>query len=405
MRQKLVATYRIIKMRSLDGAAGVPDRAVLAIRAQAEAGLEDFGDPWIFEHLDALIPALNREAALSPAGVQVAEGMLTRALVNRLRFVDLVKRNPEINNEKVSVAAVVVGLPRTGSTMLHRILASSPGMTGVRWYEAQNYAPFPGEARGDPEPRRAAAREILDYMLTAIPELMSIHPMDIDQPDEELIILGQLFSSTMIEGTYHVPSYARWLTEHDRIRPYRDLKQILKALQWQDPSRAGSRWVLKTPGHLMALDAIAEVFPEATVVMTHRDPAETVPSYCSMEASLYSMVSDSITPAAIGAFWSGRLAELLGMFMQARERSTAGRFVDVRYADLTSRPIEEASRVLAAAGVAVTPEIRAGMDTWIEANRREHRAPHRYSAADFGLTEDEIRRRFADYRAKFIDVA
>jgi hypothetical protein len=377
----------------------------LEARAREEAGLQDFGDPWIFEHLDALIPALNTEAELSEAGAGVAAGMIVRALVNRLRFIELLKRHPEIDQEEVQVAAVVVGLPRTGSTMLHRILASAPGMTGVRWYEAQNYAPFPGEQRGDPEPRRAAARQILDYMLQAIPELMSIHPMDIDQPDEELIVLGQLFSSTMIEGTYHVPSYARWLVEHDRERPYRELKRILKAMQWQDPSRAGKKWVLKTPGHLMALDAIDKVFPEAVVVMTHRDPLETVPSYCSMEASLYQMVSDSIGKQKVAAFWEPRLHELLTMFTASRERLGDGKFVDVRYKDQLKEPIAVASRVLTAAGVEVTPEVRAGMDEWVEANRREDRAPHRYTLEDFGLDAEEVRVRFADYRRRFIETA
>ena len=390
-----------IKMRS-KSSGGISPRQALMKRAEAEAGLADFGDPWIFEHLDALIAALNAEAALSPAGVEIATGMITRALVNRLRFVELLRRHPEIEAEEVRVAAVVVGLPRTGSTMLHRMLASAPGMTGVRWYEAQNYAPFPGEARGAPEPRRQAARVILDHMLGAIPELMSVHPMDIDQPDEELIVLGQLFSSTMLEGTYHVPGFARWLTAHDRVRPYRDLKRILQALQWQDPSRAGCKWVLKTPGHLMALDAVAEVFPKAMVVMTHRDPVETVPSYCSMEASLYRMVSDDISPAAIAAFWTPRLAELLDMFMAARDRQGEGRFIDVRYEDLLAQPVEEGLRVLTAAGVEPTPGLMAGMEGWIAANRREHRAPHRYSAADFGLETAAIRQRFASYRNRFI---
>jgi len=381
----------------------VPERAELAARACAEAGLTDFGDPWLFEHLDALIPLLNSEAELSPSGVGVASGMITRALVNRLRFIDLLKRHPEIDDEQVHVAAVVVGLPRTGSTMLHRILASSPGMTGVRWYECQNYVPFPGEARGQPEPRREAARQILDYMLKTIPDLMSIHPMDIDQPDEELIVLGQLFSSTMIEGTYHVPGFAQWLTTHDRERPYHDLKRILKALQWQDPSRAGKQWILKTPGHLMGLDGIDRVFPEAVVVMTHRDPVETMPSYCSMEYSLYRMVSDTITKEQVAAYCIPRWQQLLDMFIDARGRLGDKRFVDVNYRELTKRPIEVGSEVLRRAGVTVTPEIRAGMEQWIEANRREDRAPHRYTLQDFGLTEAELQARFANYRARFIN--
>lgn len=381
----------------------VPNRDELVARACEQAGLSDFGDTWFFANIDALIPALNTEARLSEAGVVSASAMIVNGLVNRLRHIDLIRRHPEILDERVEVAAVVVGLPRTGSTMLHRMLASAPGMTGTRWFETQNYAPFPEEERGNPEPRREAARGFLDYMLATIPDLMSIHPMSIDQPDEELIILGQLYSSTMIEGTYHVPGYARWLTDNDRIQCYRDLKQILQSLQWQDPSRKGAKWVLKTPGHLLALDAVIGIFPEAKIVMTHRDPVATVPSYCSMEHSLYQMVSDRVDPASVAAFWVPRLAELLDRFMAVRGQVAGQNFIDVRYADLLGDPIGEGARVLAAAGVDVTDAVRAGMAEWIEANKREDRAPHKYALEDFGLVRADVEQRFAAYRAAFLE--
>lgn len=382
----------------------VPDRSALAASASAEAGLTDFGDTWFFANLDQLIASLNGEAQLSDTGVAIATGGLTRALVNRLRFVDLMKRHPEIDQEEIKVAAVVVGLPRTGSTMLHRMLCAAPGMTGTKWWETQNYTPIAGEAPSDPGPRREAAKGILAYMLANIPDLMSIHPMDIDQPDEELIIMGQLFASTLNEGMYHLPSYAKWLMSDasDRVQPYRDLKQILKLLQWADPSRKGARWVLKTPGHLMALDAVLDIFPDAQIVMTHRDPVATVPSYCSMEYSLYRMASDTITREDVARFWAPRLAQLLAHFVQVRDATDGSRFVDVRYTDLTSDAIGQGEEVLRRAGVVVTPEIRSGMDEWVEANRREDRAPHKYTLEDFGLTREEVEQRFADYRKRFI---
>lgn len=383
--------------------AGVPGRDVLVAQACAQTGLSDFGDTWFFANIDALIPALNGEAQLSEAGVASASAMIVNGLVNRLRHVELVKRHPEILDEEVEVAAVVVGLPRTGSTMLHRMLASAPGMTGARWFETQNYAPFPGEERGNPEPRREAAKGFLAYMLDKIPDLMSIHPMSIDQPDEELIILGQLYSSTMIEGTYFVPRFAHWLTANDRFQCYRDLKQILKSLQWQDRSRQGAKWVLKTPGHLMALDAVIEVFPEAKIVMTHRDPVATVPSYCSMEHSLYQMASDSIDRESVAGFWVDRLADLLKRFMVVREQVNGRNFIDVRYPDLLSDPIGQGTRVLEGAGITVTPEIRAGMEEWVEHNKREDRAPHKYTLQDFGLDKADVERRFESYRAAFIE--
>jgi len=219
----------------------VRSRDALLAQAVDQTNLTDFGDEWFFANIEALIPSLNKQARLSVEGVYAAEHMIVSALVNRLRHVQLLKDHPEILDEAVTVKTVLTGLPRTGSTMLHRMLAAAPNLTAVRWYEAQNYVPLENEIRGHPEPRREAASGVLNYMLDKIPDLMSIHPMDIDQPDEEVIIMGQLFSSSMIESTYFVPEYAEWLSSQDSTKAYLDLIEILKSLQWQDPARQGKQ--------------------------------------------------------------------------------------------------------------------------------------------------------------------
>jgi len=378
-------------------------RDALIAEARSRTGLKDFGDEWFFVNLDALLPSLRDEARLSPAGVAYAWETFVTSLVNRLRFIDTVKRHPEIDEEQVDVAAIVCGLPRTGSTMLHRMLASAPAMTGVRWYETKNYAPFPGEERGRPEPRRAAARLLLDEMLAGIPDLMSIHPMDLDQPDEELMILGHHFSSTMIEGTFFVPGFAHWLMRQDHTQSYRDLERVLKLLQRNEPSRRGRKWVLKTPGHLMGIGSAIEVFPDAKLIMTHRDPLKIVPSWASMEYSLYRMVSDSITPEEVGTFWLDRLAELLNNFVTVRAAVHGRNFVDVRYTEQLADPVATGRRVLEACGITVTQEIEDGMAEWIEANRREDRAPHNYTLEEFGLDKAVIEEKFATYRQNFLE--
>lgn len=375
----------------------VPNRDALIVQAVEQTGLSDFGDTWFFANIDALIPSLNNQAKLSGEGLYGAQHMIVSSLVNRLRHVLLIKDNPEILDEDVKVAAVLTGLPRTGSTMLHRMLAAAPNLTGVRWYETQNYVPLEGETRGDPEPRREAARGVLAYMLEKIPELMSIHPMDIEQPDEEVIILGQIFSSSMIESTYFVPDYAAWLSKQDPRKAYEDLIQILQSLQWQDPSRRGKSWVLKTPGHLMGLQTVLDVFPKAKIVMTHRDPVSTIPSYCSMEASLYKMGSENISNSEIGRYWMARLKDWLDNFMTVRAGAVASRFIDVNYKSLLDAPSDEGMRVLAAADIPMSPDIKNGMEDWIEANRREHRAAHKYSLEDFGLDEASIRASYENY--------
>ena len=380
----------------------VPNRKSLVAQAIEQTGLSDFGDPWFFANIDVLIPSLNSQAQLSKAGVFGAQHMIVSGLVSRLRHIELIKQNPKILEEEVTVSAVLTGLPRTGSTMLHRMLASAPDLTAVKWYEAQNYVPLMGETRGNPAPRQEAAQGILNYMLGAIPELMSIHPMSINQPDEEVIILGQLFSSSMIESTYYVPDYAKWLSGQDPRRAYDDLIDILKSLQWQDSSRAGKNWVLKTPGHLMALDTVLDVFPAAKIIMTHRDPIATIPSYCSMEASLYKLGSQTISNTMIGTYWFSRLHEWLEKFMMVRSRSDASRFMDIDYKDMISTPLAVGQSVLDFCGIDLSPDIEAGMSGWIEANKREHRAAHKYSLDDFSLTEEAIRSRYQTYISHFV---
>ncbi len=378
------------------------NRADLVAEARSRTGLQDFGDEWFFTNLDMFLECLKKEARLSLNGTHYARETIITSLVNRLRFIDAVKRHPEIDDEEVHVAAVIAGLPRTGSTMLHRMLASAPGMTGAKWYETKNYAPFPGEQRGDSTPRREAGKILLQEMIDAIPDLLSMHPMDLDAPDEELMILGHHFSSTMLEGTFFIPTFARWQMTQDRRQAYRDLKRVLKLLQWYDPSRRGKKWVLKTPGHLMGIAAVMEVFPEAKLIMTHRDPVQIVPSWASMEHGMYLMVSDEVGKKEVGAFWLDRLAELLNGFVAERDRVNGRNFIDVPYSELLAHPIETGTRVLEAAGVKVTDEIVAGMAEWIEANKREDRAPHKYTLEEYGLDKSEIERKFAAYRRAFL---
>ena len=151
----------------------------------------------------------------------------------------------------------------------------------------------------------------------------------------------------------------------------------------------------------MAMDAALKAFPDAKFINTHRDPVSTVPSYCSMEASLYKMGSSEITHEEIGGFWMGRLKSWLDTYMKARAEADDSRFMDIHYKRLLENPTEVGGAVLEFAGIPLSNEIEAGMDDWIEANRREHRAPHLYAMEDFGLNAKKIETAFSDYRDKF----
>ncbi|MFT4054406.1 MAG: sulfotransferase [Novosphingobium sp.] len=377
------------------------DRDTLLGLARDRAGLSDFGDTWFLEPMDRFIAASNAEGRLAPAGHAAQTEVIVKGLVSRLRMVADIARHPEILEERVEVAGVILGLPRTGSTIFQRLLASAPGMTGLRWYEAQNFAPFPGEERGNPMERRAYAQAMIDGWLQAAPELASIHPLDPDAPDEEILILGQMFVSTMVEGMNFVPTFARWLNDYDQSKGHEDLVTILRYLQWQDPARKGRKWILKSPSNLPYAELCATAFPDALLIMTHRDPVQTVPSYISMEAALYKL-SATVEDAEVGRFWFARLAEWVRRFETARARIGEHRFIDIDYREVAREPVAQAQRVLTRMGIAIDASVDAALAEFVAGNKREQRPMHDYAPERFGLDEDMIRREFAAYRARYI---
>jgi LPS sulfotransferase NodH len=351
--------------------------------------------------MDRYIEAVHREGRLTQDGFAAQTEVVVKGLASRLRMIDDIQRHPEILDEQVTVAGIILGLPRTGSTIFHRLLASAPGMTAIRWYEAQNYALLPGETRGNPAARRDYAKAMIAGWLDAAPELASIHPLDPDAPDEEILILGQMFVSTMIEGMSFVPSFARWLDSYDQSRGHEDLKTILKYLQWQDSSRRGRKWILKSPSNLPYAELAAKAFPDAVLIMTHREPLDVVPSYVSMEAALYKLTA-SIPDHEVGKFWLARLAEWMRRFEAARVQIGEDRFIDIDYRDVSRSPIAQAERVLTRMGVSVDARVDAALAEFSAGNKREQRPLHEYSLDRFGLDEDAIKAAFASYRRRYI---
>lgn len=369
--------------------------------ARDRSGLEDFGDTWFLEPMGRFIEAANREGRLTEQGLAAQTEVIVKGLVSRLRMVADIKRHPEILDEKIEVAGIILGLPRTGSTIFHRLLAQAPGMTAIRWFEAQNFAPFPGEQRGEPTERRAYAQAMIEGWLLAAPELASIHPLDPEAPDEEILILGQMFVSTMVEAMTFVPSFARWLNLYDQSRGHQDLKTILRYLQWQEPSRRGKRWILKSPSNLPYAELAAKAFPDALLIMTHRDPLQTVPSYISMQATLYKLAA-RISDAEVGAFWFPRLVEWMQRFEEARVRIGEERFIDIDYRAVARTPLDQARRVLNRMGIPTGADTDAALAEFMAGNQREQRPAHEYSLERFGLDEAAVTKAFADYRARYI---
>jgi hypothetical protein len=384
---------------------GLPGAEALLAEARERTSLHDAGDPWFLEPLRVLIESLRRDARLNDAGVRNETERLIGALVNRLRLIDACRRAPGIARERVDVAAVVVGLPRTGSTLLHRLLASVPSMTALRWWEICNCAPWPGERPGHPDERRRAGQELIDAMLAGNPDLAAGHPYQVDGVEEETMILGQSFMGTLAEGFAHVPGYVEWLKTADQRPAYRELRGVLQSMQWFDPARRGRRWVLKSPAHLASLEALRAEFPEATLVVTHRDPLQTIPSLCSLITMLQGLETDAPDRIESGRFIAGRWAWNLEHFTALRRQVPPDKLLDVDYGVLLRDPVTTAVRVLRSVGQEVSDAERAALHDWLAQNRREQHPAHRYAAEEFGITTMGLERMFAAYRAEFVPSA
>lgn len=379
----------------------LPTLDALLADARQRAGLDDFGDPWFREPLGVLLESMKREAQLSAAGAIEQTERLMTGLVNRLKIEDFCKHHPEIAREPVNVGAVIVGLGRSGSTMLQRLLAEAEGTTAIRWWETLSPVPFPDEPPGDPSARIDLAVRVVDGILAANPGLLAIHPFDARAADEEVMLLEQAFVSSAPESYMNVPTYGAWLERADQSPAYLELRRILQMLTFQQPARRAKKWILKTPHHLTALETVAKVFPEAKIVMPHRDPVKTVVSWCSLVKSLSAPNTDTLDPKWIGDHWSRRLARNLDRFMEVRAALGEGRFVDVDYAALTRDPVAAALDVLRAIGIAPTSVDENRIRAWSVENAREGRGAHRYAPEDFGLSTARLENLFADYRRRF----
>jgi NAD(P)-dependent dehydrogenase (short-subunit alcohol dehydrogenase family) len=356
--------------------------------ARRRTGLEDFGDEGFVAALEVLVVAMREEARLTATGHAIQRVRLVDALCVRLRLQALCVAHPEIEALALPPVVVVAGVQRTGTTKLHRLLAADPDTRALYSWEALDPVPRAGEGRGQGHRRRrraAVAQHALAYLA---PDFFAVHPVEADAPEEDVLLLDLSFMSQTPEATLHVPSYARWLEAQDDGPAYALLRRLLQALTWQRPGR---RWVLKTPEHLEHLDALLATFPGATVVQTHRDPLETMASFCSMVAHGRGVFSDHVDPHEVGRHWL-RKVRRMGLRAVDTRRRHPERFVDVTYEALVSDPLGQVERIYAAVGERLGAPARAAMEALDERNVQHRHGVHRYALEDFGLSRQDVDR-------------
>lgn len=371
------------------------DEEPLLRAARRTARMSAFGGEEFREPLGVLLRALRTEARLTLAGQLVARGDIVGLLVNRLRLEQDRRHHPGIANERIQRPVFVVGLPRTGSTLLHHLLAQDPDARVARAWEVMEPSPPPAKARYESDPRIRRASRRLAWFDRLAPDFKKIHPLGAELPLECIAIMSASFLSPRFHTTYHVPSYQAWLAGADLQPAYDFHRRFLQHLQWRMPA---GRWVLKAPSHMFGLTALFATYPDAVVVHTHRDPVVVLASVASLTLVLQQAFSRHLDPAEIGAEVTERWTTGLALAMRARrDPGLTGRFFDVHYGDLMRDPMTVVRRVYSRFDLPLSSEAESRMRDFILRSPKDRHGAHRYSLSAFGLDAHELGRRFKSY--------
>jgi hypothetical protein len=379
------------------------DPESLLASARRRAGLDDFGDDGFRAPLARLLEALEGEAALSPLGRVIARAELIRLLENRLQIAACWQRHPEIGEGRIREPLFVIGMGRTGTTILHDLLAQDPGSRVPHSWEVARPCPPPERARADDDPRIAALDAELAGTDRLIPEFKKMHPMGARLPQECVAITAHEFTSMLHHTTYRIPSYAAWLHGEADLAPvYAAHRRFLQLLQWRWPAE---RWVLKSPGHLWALSPMLKEYPDALLVQTHRDPLRVVASLASLIEMLRAMTSFHVDRREIAREWMEQIAVALDRSVDARERGEvdASRVVDLSFAELMREPFGAIRRLYERFGMRYGDEVESRMRRFLAENASDKHGAHRYRFADTGIDPAEARERFRRY-VEYFDV-
>jgi len=369
----------------------VEDLHASAIKA---TGLDDFGadDDNYREALGVLLESYRRDADLTELGSKMSRFFLRNALVARLLSAASWKRYPQHADVAITAPIFVTGLPRTGTTALHRLLCGDPRHQGLELWLAEFPQPRPPRETWPDNPVFAELDARFSKAHIENPDYTGLHYMTADEVEECWQLLRQSLHSVSYETLAHVPTYSQWLAKQDWTEPYRRHRKNLQLIGLNDPDK---RWVLKNPSHLFALDALFATYPDALVIQCHR-PAETImASMCSLAQHTTAGWSETFVGTTIGADSLETWSRGLERFNAERPNHDPAQFYDVDYVDLIRDPIRTVEDIYSHFGIEMTEGALGAIQNIDDESKKGPRAPkHTYSLADYGLTEDQVRERF-----------
>lgn len=363
--------------------------------ARHQTGLDDFGDLAFREALCKLVDSVKSEANLHERGVATLKRSLLGYLCNRLKIVDYLGNHPELLDRPVEKPLFLFGLPRTGTTLTINLLASDRRRRCYTRWEALDSVP-PAPATGfENDPRYLAEKQRIEMSIKYMPHLSAIHHEDADSPSECQFAMAMSFCAQLFDSILDVPGYHRWfLDEADYEPAFRFQKMQLQLMQ----ANKQGRWTFKNPWHPLFLDDLVKVYPDAQLVMTHRDPLEVVGSACSLCATVRPIYSDVVDPRSV----ADMLMETFDVMIerQAAFRAKHGQqaIFDIDYAEQVADPIGQMRKLYAHFGEPFTEEAETAMQACMAQNPKGKFGKHSYTLEQFGVSEDEVRERYQSYR-------
>ncbi len=376
-------------------------------QASAQTGLSDFGDQDYRQRMTVLLRAFDELPHFTDFGRTYAFSLMLTFLKGRLQVIDHLKRHPEIFDIDIAAPMIIAGLPRTGTTHLHSMLAADPALRALPYWEAQEPLPPLGE-EGTIEPRRQRTGDALNISNTLMPYFSLMHEMTVDHIHEDIGLMVQDFASGFFTTLTHLPRWSDYLRDNDQTPGYQFLRMMLQVLLHQDACGRGQehmyrRWVLKSPQHLEQFVPIMKVFPDATFIVTHRDPVDVSVSMATMMTYTMRMSVDEVDVPTVAGYWIDRIDEMLSACLRDHDKLPPDCTIDVRFDEFMADDLAMVQRVWDTAGYTPTKESRSAVAQYLAGHTRGRLGAVDYRAEDLGLDKDELRRRFAPYVERFVN--
>jgi len=375
-----------------------PDKLITKACQQTE--LDNFGDDSFRTGLIKLCESFEREAKLSQIGRIATHSLLLETLKLRLRLIEYREQRHEVATQTIERPLFVLGLPRTGTTILYELLAQDPAHRSPMSWEIHNPFPPAQEESFATDPRIEVAEKHMSSIEKLAPGFKAIHEIGARLPQECVALLAPHFISDQFGASYFIPEYRRWSLKQDMTAAYQWHHQFLQHLQ---VDYRKTRWVLKTPPHLAYLDTIIKQYPDAALVQTHRDPVDVMGSISSLACTLHSAFSDRIDPAAVGRSEADYFSAMLdqGTALRDAMHDSSKRFFDVQFNDLVTDPISVIESIYQHFNFSFTAQTRSAMQHYLDNRPRDKHGRHHYQLEDYGLSRNDLSVLFGDYCERF----